>query len=124
VVKQIASLSKSRQEMETQLQHMQQQMQQQMQQHKAQYEARIAQLTAENLSMKDKIEYLTNKISNLIKNEIQKRKDAEHAPTLPPQPTTNPPQPKDLGWYAKPNSSTRLDWPEFSRNKPATNLTT
>jgi len=97
-------------------------MQQQMQQHKAQYEARIAQLTAENLSMKDKIEYLTNKISTLIKNEIQKRKDTQHAPTLPSPnpPLPNSPQPKDLGWYAKPNSPTRLDWPEFSKNNTPT----
>jgi hypothetical protein len=82
VVKQIDSLTKNRQQMETQMQQMQQQMQAQMQQQmqqqiqqvKTQYETRIAQLTAENLTMKDKNEYLTKKISELIKKQLEQKK--------------------------------------------------
>jgi glycosyltransferase involved in cell wall biosynthesis len=82
VVKQIDSLTKNRQQMETQMQHIQQQMQQQMQaqmqqqlqQVKMQYESRIAQLTAENLTLKDKTEYLTKKMSDLIQKQIEQKK--------------------------------------------------
>jgi len=82
VVKQIDTLTKNRQQMETQLQQMQQQMQQKMQQQmqqqvqqvKMQYESRIAQLTAENLMLKDKTEYLTKKMSDLIQKQIEQKK--------------------------------------------------
>ena len=82
VVKQIDSLTKNRQQMEVQLQQiqqqmqaqMQQQMQQQIQQVKMQYESRIAQLTAENLTLKDKTEYLTKKMSDLIQKQIEQKK--------------------------------------------------
>jgi len=82
VVKQIDSLTKNRQQMETQMQQMQSQMQMQMQQKlqqqvqevRTQYETRIAQLTAENLAMKDKNEYLTKKISELIKKQLEQKK--------------------------------------------------
>jgi DNA-binding transcriptional MerR regulator len=82
VVKQIDSLTKNRQQMEAQLQQIQQQMQAQMQQQmqqqveqvKMQYESRIAQLTAENLTLKDKAEYLTKKISALIQSQIEQKK--------------------------------------------------
>jgi predicted nucleic acid-binding Zn-ribbon protein len=78
VVKQIDSLTKNRQQMETQMQQMQQQMQaqmqQQLQQAKMQYESRIAQLTAENLTLKDKTEYLTKKMSDLIQKQIEQKK--------------------------------------------------
>ena len=82
VVKQIDTLTKNRQHMETQLQQMQQQMQAQMQQKmqqqiqqiKMQYESRIAQLTAENLTLKDKTEYLTKKMSDLIQKQIEQKK--------------------------------------------------
>ena len=82
VAKQIDSLTKNRQQMETQMQQMQsqmqaqmqQQMQQQIQQVKTQYETRIAQLTAENLAMKDKNEYLTKKMSELIQKQIEQKK--------------------------------------------------
>lgn len=82
VVKQIDVLTKNRQQMETQMQQMQQQMQAQMQQKlqqqiqqvKTQYETRIAQLTAENLAMKDKNEYLTKKMSDLIQKQIEQKK--------------------------------------------------
>jgi chromosome segregation ATPase len=78
VVKQIDTLTKNRQQMETQLQQMQQQMQAQMQQQvqqvKMQYESRIAQLTAENLTLKDKAEYLTKKMSDLIQKQIEQKK--------------------------------------------------
>jgi len=82
VVKQIDTLTKNRQQMETQLQQMQQQMQVQMQQKmqqqvqeiKMQYESRIAQLTAENLTLKDKTEYLTKKMSDLIQKQIEQKK--------------------------------------------------
>ena len=82
VVKQIDSLTKNRQQMESQLQQIQQQMQAQMQQQmqqqveqvKMQYESRIAQLTAENLTLKDKAEYLTKKISALIQSQIEQKK--------------------------------------------------
>ena len=82
VVKQIDTLTKNRQHMETQLQQMQQQMQAQMQQKmqqqiqqiKMQYESRIAQLTAENLTLKDKAEYLTKKMSTLIQSQIEQKK--------------------------------------------------
>jgi hypothetical protein len=82
VVKQIDSLTKNRQQMEVQLQQiqqqmqaqMQQQMQQQIQQVKMQYESRIAQLTAENLTLKDKAEYLTKKMSDLIQKQIEQKK--------------------------------------------------
>jgi DNA-binding transcriptional MerR regulator len=128
VVKQIESLTKSRKEMEIQVQNIQQQMQQQAQQQiqeiRNHYESRIAQLTAENLKMKDQIEHLTNKISGLIKDEIQRRKDTERVWTLTPEPPLPPPLPpqqyKDLGWYAKPNSSGRLDLPEFTKDTTPT----
>jgi glycosyltransferase involved in cell wall biosynthesis len=82
VVKQIDTLTKNRQQMETQMQQiqqqmqaqMQQQMQQQVQQVKMQYESRIAQLTAENLTLKDKAEYLTKKMSTLIQSQIEQKK--------------------------------------------------
>jgi len=78
VVKQIDTLTKNRQQMEIQLQQMQQQMQvqmqQQLQQAKMQYESRIAQLTAENLTLKDKAEYLTKKMSDLIQKQIEQKK--------------------------------------------------
>jgi len=78
VVKQIDTLTKNRQQMETQMQQMQAQMQQQMQQQiqqvKTQYESRIAQLTAENLTLKDKAEYLTKKMSDLIQKQIEQKK--------------------------------------------------
>jgi hypothetical protein len=82
VVKQIDSLTKNRQQMEVQVQQiqqqmqaqMQQQMQQQIQQVKMQYESRIAQLTAENLTLKDKAEYLTKKMSDLIQKQIEQKK--------------------------------------------------
>ena len=85
VVKQIDTLTKNRQQMETQLQQMQQQMQvqmqqkmqQQVQQVKMQYESRIAQLTAENLTLKDKTEYLTKKMSDLIQKQIEQKKKFE-----------------------------------------------
>jgi len=82
VVKQIDTLTKNRQQMETQMQQIQQQMQAQMQQQmqqqihqvKMQYESRIAQLTAENLTLKDKAEYLTKKMSDLIQKQIEQKK--------------------------------------------------
>ncbi len=78
VVKQIDTLTKNRQQMEVQIQQIQQQMQaqmqQQMQQVKMQYESRIAQLTAENLTLKDKAEYLTKKMSELIQKQIEQKK--------------------------------------------------
>ena len=82
VVKQIDSLTKNRQQMEAQMQQMQAQMQMQMQQKlqqqvqevRTQYETRIAQLTAENLTMKDKNEYLTKKMSDLIQKQIEQKK--------------------------------------------------
>ena len=82
VVKQIDTLTKNRQQMEVQIQQiqqqmqaqMQQQMQQQLQQVKMQYESRIAQLTAENLTLKDKAEYLTKKMSDLIQKQIEQKK--------------------------------------------------
>jgi len=78
VVKQIDSLTKSRQQMEVQMQQMQQQMQAQMQQQvqqvKMQYESRIAQLTTENLTLKDKVEYLTKKMSDIIQKQIEQKK--------------------------------------------------
>jgi len=82
VVKQIDTLTKNRQQMEAQMQQMQaqmqaqmqQQMQQQVQQVKMQYESRIAQLTAENLTLKDKAEYLTKKMSDLIQKQIEQKK--------------------------------------------------
>ena len=82
VVKQIDTLTKNRQQMEVQIQQiqqqmqaqMQQQMQQQLQQVKMQYESRIAQLTAENLTLKDKTEYLTKKMSDLIQKQIEQKK--------------------------------------------------
>jgi glycosyltransferase involved in cell wall biosynthesis len=78
VVKQIDSLTKSRQQMELQMQQMQQQMQAQMQQQvqqvKMQYETRIAQLTTENLTLKDKVEYLTKKMSDIIQKQIEQKK--------------------------------------------------
>ena len=85
VVKQIDTLTKSRQQMETQVQQIQQQMQAQMQQKmqqqiqevKMQYESRIAQLTAENLTLKDKAEYLTKKMSDLIQKQIEQKKRFE-----------------------------------------------
>lgn len=85
VVKQIDTLTKSRQQMETQVQQIQQQMQAQMQQKmqqqiqevKMQYESRIAQLTAENLTLKDKAEYLTKKMSDLIQKQIEQKKKFE-----------------------------------------------
>ena len=85
VVKQIASLTKTRQEMENQLQQMQQQMQQQIQQIKAQYESRIAQLTAENLTLKDKNEYLSKKISAIIQAQIEQKKAFDEALILTPR---------------------------------------
>ena len=89
VVMQIDALTKARQQMEVQMQQMQQQMQHQMNQQmegmKTHYEMRIAQLTAENLSMKDKIEYLTNKINVIIKEQIEKRKEMERVWSLTPQ---------------------------------------
>jgi hypothetical protein len=64
--------------MEMQLQQMQQQMhaqmQHQVQEVKMQYESRIAQLTAENLTLKDKAEYLTKKMSDLIQKQIEQKK--------------------------------------------------
>ena len=92
VVMQIDALTKARQQMEVQMQQMQQQMQMQMQQQmnqqmegmKTHYETRIAQLTAENLSMKDKVEYLTNKITTIIKEQIAKKKEIEQVLTLTP----------------------------------------
>jgi glycosyltransferase involved in cell wall biosynthesis len=81
VVKQIDTLTKNRVQMETQMQQMQQQMQaqmqQQLQQAKTQYESRIAQLTAENLMLKDKAEYLTKKMSDLIQKQIEQKKKFE-----------------------------------------------
>ena len=85
VVKQIDTLTKNRQQMETQIQQIQQQMQAQMQQQmqqqihqvKMQYESRIAQLTAENLTLKDKAEYLTKKMSDLIQKQIEQKKKFE-----------------------------------------------
>ena len=85
VVKQIDTLTKNRQQMEAQMQQMQgqmqaqmqQQMQQQVQQVKLQYESRIAQLTAENLTLKDKAEYLTKKMSDLIQKQIEQKKKFE-----------------------------------------------
>jgi len=81
VVKQIDTLTKNRQQMEAQMQQMQQQMQtqmqQQLQQAKMQYESRIAQLTAENLMLKDKAEYLTKKMSDLIQKQIEQKKRFE-----------------------------------------------
>jgi glycosyltransferase involved in cell wall biosynthesis len=82
VVKQIDTLAKNRQQMETQMQQiqkqmqaqMQQQMQQQIHQVKMQYESRIAQLTAENLTLKDKAEYLTKKMTALIQSQIEQKK--------------------------------------------------
>ena len=78
VVKQIDTLTKNRQQMEAQMQQVQQQMQAQMQQQlqqvKMQYESRIAQLTAENLTLKDKTEYLTKKMSDLIQKQIEQKK--------------------------------------------------
>jgi glycosyltransferase involved in cell wall biosynthesis len=82
VVKQIDTLTKNRQQMEAQMQQIQQQMQAQMQQQmqrqiqevKMQYESRIAQLTAENLTLKDKAEYLTKKMSALIQKQIEQKK--------------------------------------------------
>jgi glycosyltransferase involved in cell wall biosynthesis len=78
VVKQIDTLTKNRQQMEAQMQqmqqHMQLKMQEQLQQVKTQYETRIAQLTAENLTMKDKNEYLTKKMSDLIQTQIEQKK--------------------------------------------------
>ena len=82
VVKQIDTLTKNRQQMETQMQQMQQQMQAQMQQQmqqqvqqvKMQYETRVAQLTTENLTLKDKVEYLTKKMSDLIQKQIEQKK--------------------------------------------------
>jgi glycosyltransferase involved in cell wall biosynthesis len=92
VVMQIDALTKARQQMEVQMQQIQQQMQMQMQQQmnqqmegmKTHYETRIAQLTAENLSMKDKVEYLTNKITTIIKEQIAKKKQVEQVLTLTP----------------------------------------
>lgn len=92
VVMQIDALTKARQQMEVQMQQMQQQMQMQMQHQmnqqmesmKTHYEKRIAQLTAENLSMKDKVEYLTNKITTMIKEQIAKKKETEQVLTLTP----------------------------------------
>ena len=85
VAKQIDTLTKNRQQMETQMQQiqqqmqaqMQQQMQQQIQQVKMQYESRIAQLTAENLTLKDKAEYLTKKMTALIQTQIEQKKKFE-----------------------------------------------
>ena len=82
VVKQIDSLTKNRQQMEAQMQQMQGQMQAQMQQKmqeqvqqiRTQYETRIAQLTTENLMLKDKAEYLTKKMSDLIQKQIDQKK--------------------------------------------------
>lgn len=82
VVKQIDTLTKNREQMVAQMQkiqeqmqaQMQQQMQQQIQQVKTQYESRLAQLTAENLTLKDKSEYLTKKISDLIQSQIEQKK--------------------------------------------------
>jgi hypothetical protein len=82
VVKQIDTLTKNRQQMETQLQQIQQQMQAQMQQQmqqqiqevRMQYESRIAQLTAENITLKDKAEYLTKKMSDIIQKQIEQKK--------------------------------------------------
>jgi glycosyltransferase involved in cell wall biosynthesis len=78
VVKQIDILTKNRQQMEMQMQQMQQQMhaqmQHQVQEVKMQYESRIAQLTAENLTLKDKAEYLTKKMSDLIQKQIEQKK--------------------------------------------------
>ena len=93
VTKQIESLTKTRQEMENQLQHMHQQMQQQMQQQmhqqtqqiKTQYETRLAQLTAENLTLKDKTEYLTKKISGIIQAQIEQKKAFDEAWVLTPR---------------------------------------
>ena len=92
VVMQIDALTKARQQMEVQMQQMQQQMQMQMQQQmnqqmegmKTHYETRIAQLTSENISMKDKVEYLTNKITTIIKEQIAKKKETEQVLTLTP----------------------------------------
>ena len=88
VVMQIDALTKARQQMEVQMQQMQMQMQHQMNQQmegmKTHYETRIAQLTAENLSMKDKVEYLTNKITTMIKEQIAKKKEIEQVLTLTP----------------------------------------
>ena len=92
VVMQIDALTKARQQMEVQMQQMQQQMQMQMQQQmnqqmegmKTHYETRIAQLTSENISMKDKVEYLTNKITTIIKEQIAKKKEIEQVLTLTP----------------------------------------
>jgi glycosyltransferase involved in cell wall biosynthesis len=88
VVMQIDALTKARQQMEVQMQQMQMQMQHQMNQQmegmKTHYETRIAQLTAENLSMKDKVEYLTNKITSIIKEQIAKKKEMEQVWTLTP----------------------------------------
>jgi TolB-like protein len=85
---QIDALTKARQQMEVQMQQMQMQMQHQMNQQmegmKTHYETRIAQLTAENLSMKDKVEYLTNKITSIIKEQIAKKKEMEQVWTLTP----------------------------------------
>ncbi len=95
VIKQMEILTKNRQQMEVQVQQVQQQMQQQMNQQiqnlKMHYEARIAELTAENLGMKDKIEYLTNKITTIIKEQIAKKKEIEQVWTLSPPPTTPTP---------------------------------
>jgi hypothetical protein len=82
VAKQIDTLTKNRQQMEAHMQQiqqqmqaqMQQQMQQQVQQVKMQYESRIAQLTAENLMLKDKAEYLTKKMSDIIQKQIEQKK--------------------------------------------------
>ena len=39
-----------------------------------QYESRIAKLTAENLTLKDKVEYLTKKMSDIIQKQIEQKK--------------------------------------------------
>ena len=78
VIAYISLIKKTREEMATHMKNQQDNIQKQANEHifnvKRHFEQRISTLTHENISMKDKIEYLEKKISNLITETIQLRK--------------------------------------------------
>ncbi len=75
-------LKRSRDEMATHMKKREQAIQKQANEHivtvRQQFEHRITSTTRENISLKDKIDYLEKKITNLIKDNIQLKKELKN----------------------------------------------
>ncbi len=82
VIAYISLIKKTREEMAKNMKKREDALQKQANQHIAtirqSFEQRISTLTHENVNMKDKIEYLEKKISNLIADSIKLRTHSEH----------------------------------------------